>query len=155
LQRALSDLFGPSLGPAAAPPQTDKASAGPMILVADDNETTRVTLREYLQSQGYQVQTAEQGAEALERAHQIHPALILMDVQMPEVDGLEATRRLRASQDPELAEVPIIALTALTMAGDREHCLAAGMTDYLSKPVSLRLLCDVIRTQLARHELRP
>jgi CheY-like chemotaxis protein len=69
-----------------------------------------------------------------------------MDIRLPQVDGLEATRRLRAN--PDLAAIPIIALTALAMPGDRERCLAAGANDYLSKPIGLKLLAETIETQL-------
>jgi CheY-like chemotaxis protein len=80
------------------------------------------------------------------------PALILMDIQMPALDGLEATRRLRAHTD--LANTPIIALTALAMPGDRERCLAAGVNDYLSKPLSLKQLLNLIESYL-HHPLNP
>jgi CheY-like chemotaxis protein len=82
------------------------------------------------------------GYEAVEFAQEFHPDLILMDIQMPALDGLEATRRLRART--EFAETPILALTALAMPGDRERCLQAGANDYLAKPVSLKTLLAVV-----------
>ena len=89
---------------------------------------------------------ARNGAAALSRAHDAKPDLILMDIQMPGMDGLEAIRRIRAT--PRLAAIPIIAVTALAMAGDRERCLAAGADDYLSKPVSLKGLVTTIAAHL-------
>ena len=96
------------------------------------------------------VVVARNGDEAVDLARSESPDLILMDVQMPGMDGLEATRRIRADADPEtglrtsLADVPIIALTALAMPGDRERCLEAGANEYLGKPVSLRRLVETI-----------
>jgi CheY-like chemotaxis protein len=118
----------------------------PVLLLADDNEANIATLTSYLQSKGYQIVAARSGAEALERAREMRPALILMDIQMPGMDGLEATRRLRA--DTDLVAIPIIALTALAMPGDRERCLEAGANEYLSKPVSLKRLIEVIELKL-------
>lgn len=110
---------------------TDKQ---PVILLADDNEDNIGMILEFLEVQGYQINIARNGKEAIERAKEEKPDVILMDVQMPELDGLEATRRLKA--DVDFADVPIITLTALAMPGDRERCLAAGANEYLSKPVS-------------------
>lgn len=101
---------------------------------------------DYLESLGYALTIAMNGREALEKAMETQPDIILMDIQMPVMDGLEATRQLRA--DPHFADVPIIALTALAMNGDRERCLEAGATDYISKPVSLKKLKEMIERLL-------
>jgi len=116
------------------------------ILLAEDNPMAFEVVAEYLTEKGYRVITASNGAEAIERAQQEQPALILMDAQMPVMDGLEATRRIRA--DAELKHIPIIALTGLAMEGDEQRCLAAGANDYLSKPVSLKKLMGMIEAQL-------
>jgi PAS domain S-box-containing protein len=116
---------------------------GATILIAEDNEPNIEMLSDYLEEKGFRIVTARDGNEVVERALQEHPALILMDIQMPEVDGLTATRKIR--NDPELADTPIIALTALAMPGDRERCLAAGIDDYMSKPVNLKQLLRTIR----------
>lgn len=108
------------------------------ILLVEDNEINRLVTQDYLIDKGYQVMTAINGFEAVEQTHAYQPKLILMDIQMPGMDGLEAIRQLRAL--PAFATVPIIALTALAMPGDRERCLEAGANEYLTKPVSLKHL---------------
>ncbi len=110
----------------------------PSVLLAEDNESNLEMLSTYLRIRGCEVLTAKNGAEAIALAKEHLLDVILMDVQMPEMDGLEATRRLRA--DPALRFTPIVALTALAMPGDRERCLEAGMDDYLSKPMGLKEL---------------
>jgi CheY-like chemotaxis protein len=110
----------------------------PLVLVVEDNDLNLEIIQRFLISKGYRVAAARNGSAALDLAAAAIPALVLMDVQMPGMDGLEATRRLR--QDPRFKHLPVIALTALAMEGDRERCLAAGATDYLAKPVSLRQL---------------
>jgi PAS domain S-box-containing protein len=117
-------------------------AARPRILLAEDNETTIALMEDYLAQRGYEVVVARNGAEALTRAQETPPDLILMDIQMPGIDGLEATRRIRS--DERLGAILIIALTALAMPGDRERCLEAGANDYLTKPVSLRTLLAAI-----------
>jgi PAS domain S-box-containing protein len=119
-----------------------------LILIAEDNITNLESYREYLQAKGYQVLSAGNGYEVIERALEFKPDLILMDIQMPTMDGLEATRRLRAR--PDFADTPIIALTALAMPGDRQRCLLAGANEYLAKPISLRLLLNQIETFLKK-----
>ncbi len=113
-----------------------------LILLAEDNEDNIRSISEYLLLKGYRVIVARNGVEAIERAKEEEPNMILMDIQMPIMDGLEAIKRLRA--DTELATVPIIALTALAMPGDKERCLAAGADKYLSKPVQLKHLVNLI-----------
>jgi signal transduction histidine kinase/CheY-like chemotaxis protein len=120
--------------------------AGPTILLAEDNEANIHTIGDYLLDHGFQLIVARNGAEAIEHLRTEIPALVLMDIQMPVMDGLEAIRHIRS--DAALSGVPIIALTALAMAGDRERCLTAGADDYLSKPVTLRELEQRIRQLL-------
>jgi CheY-like chemotaxis protein len=94
------------------------------------------------------VAVARDGEEAVERAKSFRPDLVLMDVQMPRLDGLAATRRLR--DDPAFARTPVVALTALAMPSDEERCLEAGADAYLSKPVELKRLIETIAALLAR-----
>jgi CheY-like chemotaxis protein len=108
------------------------------VLLAEDNADNLEMVSNYLRLRGCEVHAARNGLEAIAAARACLPDIILMDVQMPEMDGLEATRRLRT--DPTLRLTPIIALTALAMPGDRERCLDAGMDDYLSKPLGLKEL---------------
>ena len=122
--------------------------ARPRILLAEDNEANIDTLRDHLLAKGYDITVARNGSEAVVRAQEERPDVILMDIQMPGMDGLEAIRRLRA--EPAMRAIPILALTALAMPGDRERCLSAGADDYLSKPVSLRLLQQTIDAHLQR-----
>lgn len=117
-----------------------------IVLLVEDNASNVETISDYLRFKGYTLVIASNGIEALVKAEEINPDLILMDIQMPVMDGLEATRRLRA--DPRFTSTPIIALTALAMTGDRERCIEAGATDYLSKPVSLKELTKKIRNLL-------
>jgi CheY-like chemotaxis protein/anti-sigma regulatory factor (Ser/Thr protein kinase) len=118
------------------------------ILLVEDSESNVLTVQEYLKGHGYEVIVAHNGLEAIARAEESSPSLILMDIQMPELDGLEAIRRLRAT--PKFAFVPIIAVTALAMPGDRERCLDAGANEYLDKPVNLRMLLKTIGEMLEK-----
>ncbi|MBD2152149.1 PAS domain S-box protein [Pseudanabaena sp. FACHB-1277] len=118
----------------------------PLILLAEDNEANVTMFVEYLSLKGFRLLVAHNGRMAIDLAQQTHPDLILMDIQMPGMDGLEAIQHIR--QKPELANTPIIALTALAMSGDRDRCLAAGANDYLSKPVSMKQLVTKINSYL-------
>ncbi|AMW28057.1 PAS domain S-box protein [Arthrospira platensis] len=114
------------------------AQVSPLILIAEDNEANIMSLSSYLGAKGYRLIIAKDGQQAIDLAQSESPNLILMDIQMPGIDGLEAIKRIR--QIPTMTEVPIIALTALAMTGDREKCLEAGANDYVAKPVKLKQL---------------
>jgi signal transduction histidine kinase/ActR/RegA family two-component response regulator len=133
----------------------ERPAAHTTILLAEDNTANILTIGDYLENHGYEILVARDGIEALEKAERLNPHMILMDIQMPGMNGLEAITHLRAN--PRFASTPIIALTALAMPGDRERCLEAGATEYLSKPVSLRNLVHTIAKLLeqavqSRHE---
>ena len=133
--------------PLLAPAMPEASITGqPLILIAEDNETNVQLYLGHLRSTGCRFCFAQNGLEAIERAIADKPDLVLMDVQMPEMDGLTATRRLRA--DPRTAHLPIITVTALATAEDRLRCLEAGANAYLSKPVSLRELSRLIAEHL-------
>jgi CheY-like chemotaxis protein len=131
--------------PAPEAPAADAAAHH--LLIVDDNPGNLRVVADFLRARGYRVDLAASASEGIEMARAMRPALILMDVQMPATDGLEATRRIR--QDPALAGTPVIALTSLAMKGDRERCLAAGMDDYISKPVKLTELLATLEERLA------
>ncbi len=113
-----------------------------LILLVEDNLANILAIGDYLEAKNFQVVVAHNGLEAVALASEINPNIILMDIQMPGMDGLEATRRLRA--DPRFQSVPIVALSARAMPGDRERCLQAGASEYFSKPVSLKHLVNMI-----------
>jgi GAF domain-containing protein/CheY-like chemotaxis protein len=115
----------------------------PLILLAEDNKTNIETFSLYLTHSGYDLIVANDGIEVIKLAQLHQPDLILMDIQMPGMDGLEAIGKIR--QIPEIMNTPIIALTALAMPGDREICLASGANEYLSKPAKLKKLRQTIQ----------
>jgi CheY-like chemotaxis protein len=121
------------------------ATNSPLILLAEDNEANIMTISSYLEAKAYRVIIAKNGVEAIAIAKEQSPDLILMDIQMPVMDGLEAIAQIRL--DPSLIEIPIVALTALAMDGDRDRCLAAGANEYISKPIRLKQL-DLLMQKL-------
>jgi CheY-like chemotaxis protein/anti-sigma regulatory factor (Ser/Thr protein kinase) len=121
----------------------------PRILIVDDDPVVQEIFSDFLQSMGGCTTQAFNGLEALEQINLECPDIILMDIQMPRMDGLETMRRIR--EMPRAEKVPIIALTALAMTGDRDICLAAGADEYLSKPVTLQKLKTTIIQMLARN----
>ena len=134
----------PADAPAPEGPAADAAARH--LLIVDDNPGNLRVVADFLRARGYRVDLAGSATEGIAMARATRPALILMDVQMPTTDGLEATRQIRLH--PALAGTPVVALTSLAMKGDRERCLAAGMDDYISKPVKLTELLATLEQRL-------
>lgn len=116
--------------------------AGDLILVVEDNEKNVKLFRDVLQAMGYRTLEATTGGQAVELATRHGPDLVLMDIQLPDVDGVEALDRLRA--DERTASIPVLAVTAQAMRGDRNRFLRAGFDAYLSKPVNIGELVSVV-----------
>jgi len=116
---------------------------GERILVVEDNELNMKLFRDVLVATGYRTLEATSGGEAIELATEHAPDLVLMDIQLPDFDGVQALGRLRANE--RTAAIPVLALTAQAMDGDRERFLAAGFNGYLSKPVNVRELIGTVR----------
>jgi len=112
------------------------------ILLIEDNEMNRDMLSRRLARNGHEVLIAVDGEEGVEMARSEHPELVLMDISLPTMDGWEATRQIKAS--PDTQNIPVIALTAHAMPGDREKCLKAGCDDYDTKPVDIKRLIGMI-----------
>jgi CheY-like chemotaxis protein len=119
------------------------------ILIADDNQINQVIAVKQLEKLGYRADAVANGNEVLDALRQIPYDLILMDCQMPELDGFAATAIIRGSKTLPNPKIPIIAMTANAMRGDREKCMSAGMDDYVSKPVKVEVLGRVIEQWLA------
>ena len=118
------------------------------ILIVDDNPASRDLLRAILKSVTSDIVEATHGQEALELIEQERPDLVLMDIDMPVLDGLSAVRKIR--QDPALADLPVVAITSFAMEGDRERGLAAGFTMYLTKPVRAAVLRQQVQQLFGR-----
>jgi CheY-like chemotaxis protein len=121
-----------------------RANAGKRVLVVDDNPAGRELVRESLQRFTSSISEAGNGREALEKMRAARPDLVLLDIQMPEMDGYEVLREIR--HDPDLHDLRVIALTAFAMQGDRERALAAGFDDYITKPVTVAQLKAQLKT---------
>jgi CheY-like chemotaxis protein/signal transduction histidine kinase len=119
----------------------------PLILIAEDNELNIDTIASYLNAKGYRTIWADNGAEAISMTKSERPDLILMDIQMPEMDGITAIKQIRS--DENFRALPIVALTALAMDGDRDRCLAAGANEYISKPIKLKQLVAIVQQLLS------
>ena len=117
--------------------------AGEQVLIVEDNETSMKLFRDVLVATGYRTLEATTGRRAFELAVEHGPDVVLMDVQLPDVDGLEALRRMRA--DERTASLAVLAVTAQAMHGDRERFIAAGFDDYVAKPVDVLQFLDAVR----------
>ena len=121
---------------------------GERVLVVEDNEKNMKLFRDVLDASGYRTLEATTGGEAVAMASEHTPDLVLMDIQLPDLDGVQALNRLRA--DPRTATIPIVALTAQAMHGDRERFLSAGFDGYISKPVNVRDFIGIVREHCDR-----
>ena len=121
---------------------------GKRVLIVEDNEKNMKLFRDVLQATGYSTLEATTGEEAIELSLSQAPALVLMDVQLPGIDGVEALERLR--QNERTASIPVLALTAQAMSGDRERFLEAGFDGYLAKPVDVGALIEAVREHCDR-----
>ncbi|MFM8321769.1 MAG: ATP-binding protein, partial [Chloroflexota bacterium] len=149
-----ADIVLPAVEPApqearASGPQRLQDANGapaykPLILVCDDNQEILDLVADYLLINGFRIVSVQNGAELLQRTVELQPDLLVTDIQLPGVEGLDILRQLRAHPQPAVAGLPVLALTALAMAGDRERVLKAGADDYLSKPLVLKQLVDRI-----------
>ncbi|MCP4698910.1 MAG: response regulator [Gammaproteobacteria bacterium] len=126
--------------------KASKAPASPLILLVEDIETNAKLISKYLEFSGYRVAIARNGLEAVQQARETNPSLIIMDIQMQDLDAVEAAQHIRA--DTGTATTPIIALASLALPGDRQRCLDAGMNEHLNKPISLKRLIKVIGTMV-------
>ena len=113
------------------------------VLIVEDNELNMKLFRDLLEAHGYQTVGTANGVEALELVRKIRPDLVLMDIQLPEVSGLEVTRWIK--DDPELRAIPVIAVTAFAMKGDEERIREGGCEAYLSKPISVGRFIETVR----------
>jgi CheY-like chemotaxis protein len=132
----------------AAVATAPESRSNPRALLVEDNPTNQFVARRFIEKAGCVVEVASNGAEALEKIAEADFDLVFMDCQMPIMDGYEATKRIRQGR---LAGVPIIAMTAHAMKGDRERCLAVGMTEYLSKPLKPEVVAEMIDRVLRLH----
>jgi CheY-like chemotaxis protein len=122
--------------------------AGELILIVEDNEKNRKLERDVLQFHGYQIVEAETGEDGVRLAGESNPALVLMDIQLPGINGIEALQQLRA--DPRTRTIPVIAVTASAMTQDRQKILAAGFDGYQSKPINVKNFVAAVREMIDR-----
>ena len=121
--------------------------AGELILIVEDNENNRMLVRDVLQSRGYQTAETDTGEEGVRLARASQPALILMDIQLPGMNGMEALKLLRA--DAATRDIPVMAVTASAMTHDRHKIMATGFDAYQSKPINVREFVEAVRGLLA------
>ena len=122
--------------------------AGELILIVEDNEKNRRLVRDVLQFKGYQTIESETGEEGVELARTRQPALVLMDIQLPGIDGITALKQLRG--DPATRAIRVMAVTASAMTQDRQTIIAAGFDGYQSKPINVKAFLEAVQEMLAR-----
>ena len=120
--------------------------ANELILIVEDNDKNRKLMRDVLQFKGYRLAEAETGEDGIRLARELHPNLILMDIQLPGIDGIRAFRQIR--DDPATATIPAIAVTASAMTQDRKTIMAAGFERYQSKPLNVKEFLEAVRRTL-------
>lgn len=121
------------------------------ILIVEDNDLNLKLFRDLLTAHGYETIETKEGMEAINLTRSQHPDLILMDIQLPEISGLDVTKRLKA--DSDIRDIPIIAVTAFAMKDDEEKILAAGCQAYISKPISIMPFLNTVRRFLGEEEM--
>jgi two-component system, cell cycle response regulator DivK len=122
--------------------------ADELILIVEDHDKNRKLVRDVLRVKGYRVAEAETGEDGVRLAHELHPALILMDIELPGISGISAFRQIR--DDPATATIPVIAVTASAMTQDRKTIMAAGFDGYQSKPLNVKAFIEAVRQMLDR-----
>lgn len=154
LLRTLQELLGSGVTPAGPADLTSSHLQGLRALLVDDNAVNQKLGQRLLEKLGIHVTQAWNGLEAIEHLRQHHFDVVLMDCQMPEMDGFEATRTIRRANSTVLdSTVPIIAMTANALSGDRQECLGAGMNDYIAKPIDSKRLLAVLETNCPRLKI--
>jgi two-component system, cell cycle response regulator DivK len=132
---------------AGGPVQTgDSRSDRKLVLIVEDNELNMKLFHDLLEAHGYDTLATDDGMTALDLVRRHRPDLVLMDIQLPEVSGLEVTRWLK--DDPELSSIPVVAVTAFAMKGDEEKIRSGGCDDYIAKPISVQRFIAVVRKYL-------
>jgi two-component system, cell cycle response regulator DivK len=134
-------------GKTPQPQSADAPRRRQKVLIVEDNELNMKLFNDLLAAHGYETVQTKDGATALELARSHRPDLILMDIQLPEISGIEVTRRIK--QDQELKRIPVIAVTAFAMKGDRERIRAGGCEDYIAKPISIAAFLQTIERFLS------
>ncbi len=133
-------------GTLSAEPATGQPIMAKTVLVVEDNELNMKLFHDLLEASGYNIVQTRNGLEAIDLAREHHPDLILMDIQLPEVSGLEVTKWIK--EDDELRAIPVIAVTAFAMKGDEERIRQGGCEAYLSKPISVVTFLDTVKAYL-------
>jgi CheY-like chemotaxis protein len=154
--RAARFATGASIPDSTSRPRAASDAAGSSsatrvrVLLVEDNAVNQMVARSLLERRGFDVVVAANGREGVDAFQRGRFDLVLMDIQMPEMDGFEALAAIRAAEEPTGRHTPVVALTAHALEEDRERCLAAGMDDYLSKPIEAAKLYEIIRGVLDR-----